>query len=156
MQAFAGLGGGYAEQAVAPAETLILLPAGLSAADAVTLGSSGAVAYFGLRQAMLHGRQKVEGSNPLSSTIFVFLFDEKTQTIGSGLWPDLRKRSAPYCFVSCRSRPRCHARTPSGRIRSNAFPSYRAHGGDLAACCGHSLRRGCPVCGRWRIACRRG
>jgi NADPH:quinone reductase-like Zn-dependent oxidoreductase len=49
--AFAGLGGGYAEQAVAPAETLVPLPAGLSAADAVTLGSSGAVAHFGLRHA---------------------------------------------------------------------------------------------------------
>ncbi len=49
--AFAGLSGGYAEQAVAPAETLIPLPAGLSAADAVTLGSSGAVAHFGLRHA---------------------------------------------------------------------------------------------------------
>jgi NADPH:quinone reductase len=46
--AFAGLGGGYAERAVAPAETLVPLPAGLSAADAVTLGSSGAVAHFGL------------------------------------------------------------------------------------------------------------
>jgi NADPH:quinone reductase-like Zn-dependent oxidoreductase len=49
--AFAGLGGGYAEQAVAPAETLVPLPAGLAAADAVTLGSSGAVARFGLRHA---------------------------------------------------------------------------------------------------------
>jgi NADPH:quinone reductase len=49
--AFAGLGGGYAEQAVVPAETLIPLPAGLPAADAVTLGSSGAVACFGLRHA---------------------------------------------------------------------------------------------------------
>jgi NADPH:quinone reductase len=49
--AFAGLGGGYAEQAVAPAESLVPLPAGLSPADAVTLGSSGAVARFGLRRA---------------------------------------------------------------------------------------------------------
>jgi NADPH:quinone reductase-like Zn-dependent oxidoreductase len=48
--AFTGLGGGYAEQAVAPAESLISLPAGTSAADAVTLGSSGAVAHFGLRR----------------------------------------------------------------------------------------------------------
>ena len=47
--AFAGLGGGYAERAVALAETLVPLPAGLCAADAVTLGSSGAVAHFGLR-----------------------------------------------------------------------------------------------------------
>ena len=50
--AFTGTGGGYAEQAIAPASTLIPLPAGLPAADAVTLGSSGAVAHFGLR----HGR----------------------------------------------------------------------------------------------------
>lgn len=49
--AFAGLGGGYAEQAVAPAETLVPLPAGLSPADAVTLGGSGAVAHFALRRA---------------------------------------------------------------------------------------------------------
>ena len=49
--AFAGLGGGYAEQVVAPAESLIPLPAGTSPADAVTLGSSGAVAHFGLRRA---------------------------------------------------------------------------------------------------------
>jgi NADPH:quinone reductase len=49
--AFTGLGGGYAEQAVVPAETLIPLPPGLSAADAVTIGTSGAVAHFGLRHA---------------------------------------------------------------------------------------------------------
>jgi NADPH:quinone reductase len=49
--AFTGLGGGYADQAIAPARTLIPLPAGISAADAVTLGSSGAVAHFGLRHA---------------------------------------------------------------------------------------------------------
>jgi NADPH:quinone reductase-like Zn-dependent oxidoreductase len=49
--AFIGLGGGYAERAIAPAESLIPVPAGLSAADAVTLGTSGAVAHFGLRHA---------------------------------------------------------------------------------------------------------
>jgi NADPH:quinone reductase len=49
--AFTGRGGGYAEQAIAPAATLIPLSGGLSAADAVTLGSSGAVAHFGLRHA---------------------------------------------------------------------------------------------------------
>jgi len=49
--AFTGLGGGYAEQAIAPAVTLLPLPASISAADAVTLGSSGAVAHFGLRHA---------------------------------------------------------------------------------------------------------
>jgi len=49
--AFAGLGGGYAEQALALADTLVPLPAGLTAADAVTLGSSGAVAHFALRHA---------------------------------------------------------------------------------------------------------
>jgi NADPH:quinone reductase len=49
--AFTGLGGGYAEQAIDPAVTLLPLPAGISAADAVTLGSSGAVAHFGLRHA---------------------------------------------------------------------------------------------------------
>jgi NADPH:quinone reductase-like Zn-dependent oxidoreductase len=49
--AFAGRGGGYAEQVVVPAESLIPLPVGTSPADAVTLGSSGAVAHFGLRRA---------------------------------------------------------------------------------------------------------
>ncbi len=49
--AFTGLGGGYAEQAIAPAETLVPLPEGISAAGAVTLGSSGAVAHFALRHA---------------------------------------------------------------------------------------------------------
>lgn len=49
--AFTGLGGGYAEQATVPASTLIPLPAGIPAIDAVTLGSSGAVAHFGLRHA---------------------------------------------------------------------------------------------------------
>ncbi|MET8846259.1 zinc-binding dehydrogenase [Amycolatopsis sp. NPDC004625] len=49
--AFADAGGGYADQAVAPAATLVPLPAALSAVDAVTLGSSGVVARFGLRHA---------------------------------------------------------------------------------------------------------
>jgi NADPH2:quinone reductase len=49
--AFTGLGGGYAEQAIAPAAALIPIPAAVSAADAVTLGSSGVVAHFGLRHA---------------------------------------------------------------------------------------------------------
>lgn len=48
---FTGVGGGYVEQAIAPAATLVPLPAGLTAVDAVTLGSSGAVAHFGLRHA---------------------------------------------------------------------------------------------------------
>ncbi|MCX4098185.1 zinc-dependent alcohol dehydrogenase family protein [Nocardia sp. alder85J] len=49
--AFTGLSGGYVERAVAPADTLVALPPTLSAADAVTYGSSGAVAHFGLRHA---------------------------------------------------------------------------------------------------------
>jgi NADPH2:quinone reductase len=48
--AFTGLGG-YAEQATAPAVALLPLPANISAADAVTLGGSGAVAHFGLSRA---------------------------------------------------------------------------------------------------------
>jgi NADPH2:quinone reductase len=48
---FTGLSGGYAERAVAPADMLVALPDGLSAVDAVTLGSSGMVAYFSLRHA---------------------------------------------------------------------------------------------------------
>ncbi|MET7647964.1 zinc-binding dehydrogenase [Streptomyces sp. NPDC005426] len=49
--AFTGTGGGYVEQAVVPVEQVLPLPAGLSAAAAVTLGSAGAVAHFGLRHA---------------------------------------------------------------------------------------------------------
>ncbi|MFD0023270.1 zinc-binding dehydrogenase [Streptomyces sp. NPDC058382] len=49
--AFTGTGGGYVEQAVAPVEEIIPLPDNLTAAAAVTLGSSGAVAHFGLRHA---------------------------------------------------------------------------------------------------------
>lgn len=49
--AFTGTGGGYVEQALAPVEQILPLPTGLSAAAAVTLGSSGAVAHFGLRHA---------------------------------------------------------------------------------------------------------
>ncbi len=44
--AFTGLGGGYVEQAIAPVEEILPLPADLSAVGAVTLGSSGAVAHF--------------------------------------------------------------------------------------------------------------
>ena len=39
--AFTGLGGGHVEQAIAPAGEILPLPANLSAAGAVTLGSSG-------------------------------------------------------------------------------------------------------------------
>lgn len=49
--AFTGLGGGYVEQAIAPAGEILPLPANLSAAGAVTLGSSGVVAHFGLARA---------------------------------------------------------------------------------------------------------
>lgn len=48
---FTGTGGGYVEQAVAPVEEILPLPSSLSAVAAVTLGSSGAVAHFGLRHA---------------------------------------------------------------------------------------------------------
>jgi NADPH:quinone reductase len=49
--AFTGLGGGYVEQAIAPVKEILPLPANLSAVDAVTLGSSGVVAHFGLAHA---------------------------------------------------------------------------------------------------------
>ncbi|MEV0248976.1 zinc-binding dehydrogenase [Nocardia sp. NPDC050712] len=49
--AFTGESGGYAEQAVASAETLVPIPAELSAVAAVTLGSSAMVAHFALRHA---------------------------------------------------------------------------------------------------------
>ena len=46
--AFTGRGGGYVEQAVAPVDDVLALPENLTAAEAVTLGGSGAVAHFGL------------------------------------------------------------------------------------------------------------
>lgn len=46
-----GTGGGYVEQAVAPVEEIVPLPADLSPTDAVTLGSAGVVARFGLAHA---------------------------------------------------------------------------------------------------------
>ncbi len=49
--AFTGVSGGYAEHAVVSAETLVPLPAAVSAVDAVMLGSSGMVAHFALRHA---------------------------------------------------------------------------------------------------------
>ncbi|GIF64454.1 oxidoreductase [Asanoa ishikariensis] len=49
--AFTGTGGGYVEQAIAPADEVVPLPADLSAVDAVTLGSAGVVAHFGLAHA---------------------------------------------------------------------------------------------------------
>ncbi len=49
--AFTGEGGGYVEHAIASAGQIVALPPGLSAADAVTLGSSGMVAHFALAHA---------------------------------------------------------------------------------------------------------
>ncbi|MEV4343185.1 zinc-binding dehydrogenase [Actinoplanes sp. NPDC049596] len=49
--AFTGTGGGYVERAVAPLGDVVPLPAGRSAIEAVTLGSSGPVARFGLAHA---------------------------------------------------------------------------------------------------------
>jgi NADPH:quinone reductase-like Zn-dependent oxidoreductase len=49
--AFTGVGGGYAELAVARADDVIALPDALSSVDAVTLGSAGPVAHFALEHA---------------------------------------------------------------------------------------------------------
>jgi NADPH:quinone reductase len=57
--AFTGLGGGYAERAVVPAAGVLPLPDGLSAADAVTVGTSARTAYFGLRHARFTAGQSV-------------------------------------------------------------------------------------------------
>ncbi|MEV6844088.1 zinc-binding dehydrogenase [Actinoplanes sp. NPDC051411] len=46
-----GTGGGYAEQAVAPVGDVVPLPEGRGSADAVTMGSAGVVAHFGLAHA---------------------------------------------------------------------------------------------------------
>ncbi|MER7443462.1 zinc-dependent alcohol dehydrogenase family protein [Micromonospora avicenniae] len=57
--AFTGTGGGYAEQAIAPVAEVVALPTGLSAVDAVTLGSAGVVAHFGLSHARLSAGEAV-------------------------------------------------------------------------------------------------
>ncbi|MER5516179.1 zinc-binding dehydrogenase [Streptomyces sp. NPDC002763] len=57
--AFTGTGGGYVEQAVVPVEEVLALPADLSAADAVTLGSSGVVAHFALGHARFRPGESV-------------------------------------------------------------------------------------------------
>ncbi|CAN5292508.1 zinc-binding dehydrogenase [soil metagenome] len=49
--AFTGTSGGYAERAVAALDDVTPLPDGLSATDAVTLGSAGPVAHFALAHA---------------------------------------------------------------------------------------------------------
>ncbi|MGD6747949.1 zinc-dependent alcohol dehydrogenase family protein [Streptomyces sp. BH106] len=49
--AFTGTGGGYVEQTVAAVDAVLPLPAELSAADAVTLGTSAVLAHFALRHA---------------------------------------------------------------------------------------------------------
>ncbi|WP_339127385.1 zinc-binding dehydrogenase [Streptomyces sp. f51] len=51
--AFTGLSGGYAEQAVASVDDVLPLPAGLTGAQAVSLGGSGVVAHFALERARL-------------------------------------------------------------------------------------------------------
>ncbi|MFE4969094.1 zinc-binding dehydrogenase [Streptomyces sp. NPDC056660] len=57
--AFTGTGGGYVEQAVVPVEEVLALPVDLSAADAVTLGSSGVVAHFALGHARFRPGESV-------------------------------------------------------------------------------------------------
>jgi NADPH:quinone reductase-like Zn-dependent oxidoreductase len=51
--AFTGVGGAYAERAVARVDDVTPLPDGLSPVDAVTLGSAGPVAHFALAHARL-------------------------------------------------------------------------------------------------------
>ncbi|GAA3110318.1 zinc-binding dehydrogenase [Pseudonocardia yunnanensis] len=57
--AFTGTGGGYVERAVAAVEDIHPLPADLSPADAVAIGSSGVVAHFGLAHAHLAAGESV-------------------------------------------------------------------------------------------------
>jgi NADPH2:quinone reductase len=57
--AFTGISGGYAERAVAALDDVTPLPASLSAADAVTLGSAGPVAHFALAHARFAAGESV-------------------------------------------------------------------------------------------------
>ncbi|MFD4637046.1 zinc-binding dehydrogenase [Lentzea sp. NPDC058436] len=54
-----GTGGGYAEHATASVDEVVVLPDGLSGADAVTLGSAGVVAHFGLAHARFTAGESV-------------------------------------------------------------------------------------------------
>ena len=57
--AFTGTGGGYAEKALALIDDVIPLPTGLTAVDAVTLGSAGTVAHFALEHAHFRAGERV-------------------------------------------------------------------------------------------------
>ena len=57
--AFTGTGGGYVEEAVARRDDVVELPAGLSSADAVTLGSAAPVAHFAYEHAHLRAGETV-------------------------------------------------------------------------------------------------
>lgn len=57
--AFTGTSGGYAERAVARVEDITVLPDGLSAVEAVTLGSAGPVAHFALAHAHFKAGESV-------------------------------------------------------------------------------------------------
>lgn len=56
---FTGLGGAYAERAVADLDDVTVLPDELSAVDAVAVGSAGPVAHFALRHAHLGAGESV-------------------------------------------------------------------------------------------------
>ncbi|MDF2444502.1 MAG: NADPH:quinone reductase [Subtercola sp.] len=57
--AFTGVGGGYAEQAVAALDDVTVLPDELSAVDSVALGSAGPVAHFALAHARFAAGERV-------------------------------------------------------------------------------------------------
>lgn len=57
--AFTGIGGGYAEQAIAGVEDLTAIPDELSSIDAVTLGSAATVAHFALAHAHFSAGESV-------------------------------------------------------------------------------------------------
>lgn len=57
--AFTGHGGGYAEQAVARVDDVVVLPADLSPVDAATLGSAAPVAHFAFAHAHLQPGETV-------------------------------------------------------------------------------------------------
>ncbi|MFJ8002576.1 zinc-binding dehydrogenase [Streptomyces sp. NPDC096310] len=57
--AFTGVGGGYVEQVTAQVAGVLPLPEALSSVDAMTLGSSGPVAHFGLAHARFTAGESV-------------------------------------------------------------------------------------------------
>ena len=118
--AFTGLGGGYAEQAIAPVATLIPLPAGLSAVDAVTLGSSGAVAHFGLRHARFAPGESVLVRGAAGGIGIMTV--QLAARGGAARWRSRRRR--PSAAIACAQLGATHVLDRAGEADADAPAGY--------------------------------